>query len=254
MSDKKLQVDSPSGERPPSAFVAGATGYTGLALVRALCARGFDVFAHIRPDSPRRAHWEDFFLSQGARPLYTPWREEALFESLAKLQPDFVFALIGTTRFRARAVERSGGRREDESYAQIDYGLTRKLMEAAKACHALRRFVYLSAIGASANARGGYMKARWKAEEALRGSGLPYTIVRPALISGSDRATPRPLELAGAAALDACLSVASRLGARGLRRAYQSITGDALAEVLIRLSLDPAWENRVALRGDLDKG
>ena len=38
-----------------AAFVAGATGYTGRAVVERLVADGFEAVAHVRPDSSRLA-------------------------------------------------------------------------------------------------------------------------------------------------------------------------------------------------------
>jgi NADH dehydrogenase len=60
---------------------------------------------------------------------------------------------------------------------------TRNLLEAAKKA-GLRQFFYQSALGVRAGARSMYHKTKWEAEELVRASGLPYTILRPSLIYG----------------------------------------------------------------------
>ena len=54
------------------------------------------------------------------------------------------------------------------------------------ACHSLgiRRLVHMSALGARAGAATPYHRTKWQAEEAVRASGLDWTIFRPSLIFG----------------------------------------------------------------------
>lgn len=61
---------------------------------------------------------------------------------------------------------------------------TRNLLEAAKRA-GVRHFFYQSALGARPGAKSEYHKTKWEAEELVRQSGIPYTILRPALIYGS---------------------------------------------------------------------
>jgi uncharacterized protein YbjT (DUF2867 family) len=218
---------------PERAFVAGATGYTGRAVVRALAARGVSAVAHVRPDSPRLADWRARFAG-AAEVDATPWDAAALAGTLARLRPAVVFALLGTTRARA------GREGIADPYETVDYGLTRLLLDAALASGARPRFVYLSAVGVGPRARGGYLAVRWRFEQELRASGLPYVIARPSFITGPDREEHRPAERAGAAAADLLLGAAGALGARRLRDRYRSVTADALAAALVRLALDPA--------------
>ncbi len=233
------------------AFVAGATGYTGQALVASLLSRDFRVLAHIRPDSSRREYWEGYFQDLGAIPVDFAWDREALVEGFRREKPNYIYALVGTTRARAKEIARKGGEGSQESYLKIDYGLTALLIDAAKERPSLSRFVYLSAMGASAGARGAYMEARWLAEEALRNSGLPYTIARPAFISGSDRDEARTLERFGALTTDFILGMGAKMGLGSWSEGYRSITATSLADSLAELGLDERWENKVALRKDL---
>jgi uncharacterized protein YbjT (DUF2867 family) len=219
-----------------TAFVAGATGYTGREVVRALAARDVRTVAHVRPDSPRLAEWRERFAALGAEVDATPWERDALTATMRRLTPTHVFALLGTTRARARRAAAAG---RPESYESVDYGLTMMLYESVVAAGLVPRFAYLSAAGVGAGSRNAYIAARWRVEEALRAGRLPYVIARPSFITGADRDEVRPLERVAAAAGDAVLTLAGALGGRRLRERWRSTTGAALAGALVRLALDP---------------
>jgi uncharacterized protein YbjT (DUF2867 family) len=224
------------------AFVAGATGLTGREVSRTLAASGVRTVAHVRPDSSRLSDWRQRFTEMGISVDTSPWEEAALARSLAEQKPDAVFALLGTTRARGKQAERAGAQRE--SYETVDYGLTVLLLRATQQAAPRARFVYLSAIGVSEDARGAYYRARFRAEEALRASGQPFTIVRPSFIVG-ERDEHRPGERVGSVIADAALGFAGKLGARKLRDRYRSIPGPELGAALARLAFDPAAENQI---------
>lgn len=230
------------------AFVAGATGYTGREVVRVLRERGVRTVAHVRPDSAALPRWQAQFGALGAEVDTTPWSEEALTATLRSLSPSIVFALLGTTRARARAAEGSG---RAADYEAVDYGLTHLLLAAATRSGARPRFVYLSSAGTRQGTRSAYLAARARIERELREGSLPFVVARPAIITGADRDDPRPLERLAAAAGDAVLGVAARLGARGLAARWRSTTSGTLAAALVRLALDPAAEGRVVESGEL---
>jgi nucleoside-diphosphate-sugar epimerase len=233
-----------------AAFVAGATGYTGREVVRVLRERGARTIAHVRPDSAALPRWRGRFGSLGAEVDTTPWSEEAMAATLRRLAPSIVFALLGTTRARARAAAASG---RAADYEAVDYGLTHPLLRAATRSGARPRFVYLSSAGTHEGTRNAYLAARARIERELREGSLPFVVARPAIITGADRDESRPLERLAAAAGDAVLGVAARLGATGVAARWRSTTSTTLAEALVRLALDPAAEGRVvgpdALRG-----
>ena len=62
---------------------------------------------------------------------------------------------------------------------------TERLLEAAGAAGE-RKFLYVSAIGADPDPRFPYWAAKWRAEQAVVGSGLTYTILRPSLVFGAE--------------------------------------------------------------------
>lgn len=228
-----------------TAFVAGATGYTGRAVVAELRGRGLRAVAHVRPDSPQLATWRERFEALGAEVDATPWDEAALAERLRALAPTSVFALLGTTARRAR---REG---LGDPYERIDYGLSALLLRATLASGARPRFVYLSSMGVQPSSKTPYLRARAKLEAELRASGLPFTIARPSFITGPDRDQTRPGERVGAAVGDALLGLAGALGARGLRARYRSTDAATLARGLVALAHDPTWAGRVAEGDDL---
>jgi nucleoside-diphosphate-sugar epimerase len=84
------------------AFVAGATGYTGRAVVAELIRRDVAVTAHVRPDSARLAEWRTRFESLGADVDTSAWRDADMTAALRAHRPTVVYALLGTTRRRMR--------------------------------------------------------------------------------------------------------------------------------------------------------
>lgn len=216
----------------PLAFVAGSTGYSGRAVVRELLRKGYRVVAHVRPDSPDRDARCAALRAEGAEPDSTPWEAPAMEETLARLQPDVVFALLGTTARRARAAAEAG--LPAESYSSVDGALSLLLLGAARASPSRPKFVYLSALGAGG--RGAYLSVRGEVEAAVRASGLPFLIARPAMLSGSDRAEPRRAERAATRISDALLDAAALLGARRLRDRLSSLDATTFARGLVAMA------------------
>ena len=66
-------------------------------------------------------------------------------------------------------------------YFHVNAELTKQLVSA---CSASQHFIYVSTICAHPNG-GAYGRSKWLAEEAIRGSRLDYTIIRPSEIYGS---------------------------------------------------------------------
>jgi uncharacterized protein YbjT (DUF2867 family) len=216
-----------------TAFVLGATGFVGREVVRQLCVRATPVVAHVRPDSSKLADWRARFGELGAEVDTTPWDAAALAQTIDRIGAAQLYILIGTTRNKAKADAIAG-----DIYEQVDYGLTKIAVDAARGSKARPRLVYLSGVGADANARGAYMRARGKAEDAVRTSTLHWVIARASLIVG-DRDEPRPAERAGAVVGDAVLAVVGVLGGGKLRARYKSTTPDVLASALIRIGEGP---------------
>ena len=227
------------------AWVAGATGFVGRAVVPRLVARGARTIAHVRPDSSRIDEWKSRFADHGAEVDIAAWTAAAIGERLRATGATHVFCLIGTTRGAAKRDKVEG-----DIYQAIDLGLTRILVEAAQAAGTRPRFVYLSSVGADAHARSGYLKARGQAEAVVIASGLPYRIARPSFISGPGRDESRPGERTASVLTDSVLAVAGVLGGKKLRDRYRSTTPDVLADALVRLGFDDGAD-RIAEGADL---
>lgn len=223
--------------------MAGATGYTGQAVVSALREKGVDVVAHIRPDSAGLASYRERFAQMGARVDTTPWETVAMRATLVALQPQVVFSLLGTTRSRTRQARRTSGK--VENFATVDVGLSMMIYEAARQCGSEPKFVYLSSVGVTRDTRNTYLAARALVEGHVEAGGLPYAIARPSFITGSDREEFRPLERLGAPLANFFLTIAGLFGARTLRDRYRSTTATILAAALVRLGLDRNAPSRV---------
>lgn len=236
-----------SGTTRRTAFIAGATGYTGSALVGELCRRGVHTRAHVRPDSARLAEWRERFERAGAQVDTTRWDEDALATTLGHARPDAVFALLGTTQAR---VKRARG---TDSYETVDYGLTLLLLRAVERATPASRFVYLSSLGAAPN-RGAYLSVRHRIEQELQQSAVPWTIVRPSFITGPDRAESRPRERLAAMMSDAVLDVAAAIGLRRLHDRYSSLTAAELASALADHAFAPGSTGRIVETAELRAG
>jgi nucleoside-diphosphate-sugar epimerase len=140
---------------------------------------------------------------------------QALAGAFLERPPTHLFLVHGTTRRRARLEGL-----DVDPYLTVDLGLTSLALEACRDLTPPPRVVLLSSQGAGPGARGAYLRARHLAEEAVRASGLPYTIARAPLITGPDRGEPRPLERLGGVALRALTRGLRAGGARATAARY----------------------------------
>lgn len=76
-------------------------------------------------------------------------------------------------------IEESGNQTFDQVIRQGTENMLAATREAS-----LRRFLHMSALGAQPNPDYPYLQAKWAAEEAVRRSGLDWTIFRPSIIFG----------------------------------------------------------------------
>ena len=147
--------------------IAGGHGQIALRLERLLSRRGDEVAGLIR--NPEHA---DDVRAAGAEPVLC---------DLERAEPEEVAARLEGAEsvvFAAGAGPGSGEARKET----MDLGGAAKLIEAAKA-NDVSRYVMISSMGADPDAEGAgfaaYLRAKGRADAALRASGLAYTIVRP---------------------------------------------------------------------------
>jgi len=203
--------------------IAGGHGKIGRLLEGLLVKRGDAAIGLIRnPD-----HADDL-RELGAEPL------------LCDLEGDgdvaTAIAGAGAVVFAAGAGPGSG----DERKRTMDLGGALKLIEAAKA-NGISRYLIVSSMGAAdPPAEGGgtfgeYLRAKAEADQALMASGLPYTIVRPGMLTddpGSGRVNVAPRLERGsisrpdvAAVLLACLDIENTIG-----REFDLLSGETPIE------------------------
>lgn len=65
-----------------------------------------------------------------------------------------------------------------QTFNRVNVQGTRNAVSAARAA-GVKRFIHMSALGASDDARYPYMHSKWLGEEIVRSSGLDYTVLRP---------------------------------------------------------------------------
>ena len=148
--------------------IAGGHGQVALRLAKVLAQRGDDVVALIRnPD-----HAEDV-KQAGAEP--------AIVDLERVSEDDVARAIAGSDAvvFAAGAGPGSGPQRKET----MDYGGAVKLIAAAKQA-GVGRYVIVSSMGADPDAPGDdtfavYLRAKGRADDAVRASGLDATVVRP---------------------------------------------------------------------------
>jgi len=147
--------------------IAGGHGQIALRLGKLLADRGDRVRGLIR--NPDQA---DDLRAMGVEPVVVDLERDEI---------DAVAAAVAgadAVVFAAGAGPGSGEARK----STMDLGGAVKLIAAAKR-QSIDRYVMVSSRGADANAQGdgfsAYLRAKGEADEALRASGLAYTIIRP---------------------------------------------------------------------------
>lgn len=148
-------------------LVAGATGRTGTEIVTELQANGYRVRAFVRDiDKAREKLGDEIEFAQG------DVREIATIEA-ALTDVDALISAIGA------------GRSDPANGPEfVDYGGVKNLADAAAAAN-LRQLVLVSSMGVTHEDHilnkmfNNVLTWKFKGEEALRASGVPYTIVRP---------------------------------------------------------------------------
>jgi uncharacterized protein YbjT (DUF2867 family) len=147
--------------------IAGGHGKIAMILGRLLAERGDGVRGLIR--NPDQA---DDLRAVGIEPVIADLENESDIASAIRGADAVVFA--------AGAGPGSGDARKKT----VDLGGAVKLIEAAKA-EGVSRYLIVSSMGADkapedgSEGFGAYLQAKFEADEAVRASGLDYTIVRP---------------------------------------------------------------------------
>jgi uncharacterized protein YbjT (DUF2867 family) len=169
--------------------VAGGTGFVGGAIARELVSRGQQVvlLTH-RPTRPGASRQS----TTGAAAQFEYRQADVTQPGSLATALAGVDALVISLAFRNSPIEAP---RRGQTFEKVDAAGTEALAAAAKSA-GVGRLVYISGAGAAPDAARHWFRAKWRAEEAVRGSGIVYTILRPSWIYGpGDRSLNRFLGL-----------------------------------------------------------
>ncbi len=155
-------------------LVAGATGFLGASIVRELASGGCRVAALGRDAGRIRRRFPHLSVEARIGDVTRPGTLEGIFRHVDTV---------------VQCVQFSGFPVEDPSrgltFLEVDGQGTRNLTERARAA-GVRRVVYLSGVGADPSSSRSWFRAKGLAEEAVCGSGLAHTIVRPSWVYGPE--------------------------------------------------------------------
>lgn len=200
-----------------TAVVAGATGLVGSLLLPRLAASAD--YAEIRVLGRRAPAHADGKV----RFVATDFTD--LGAHAAQLAVDDVFCCLGTTRRKAGS---------QAAFERVDYHMVVDLARAARKAGA-KRFLVVSAVGASGRAAAFYSRVKGRMEKAV--GELPFEavhIVRPSLLLG-ERGERRPAEKLGQLVAPLLTPLLS-----GPLKKYRAIDADEVAAALVTLARSPA--------------
>lgn len=147
-------------------FLTGATGFVGGYVLQRLLAEGHTVRALVRDQAKAARLPRDNVDYIAGNIVSDAGLEEGVRGCDAVIHLVGIIVEKGTNTFEA----------------VHDLGTRNVVGQAKKA--GIRKFVQMSALGARADGVSRYQTSKWRGEEAVRGSGIPYCILRPSLIFG----------------------------------------------------------------------
>jgi uncharacterized protein YbjT (DUF2867 family) len=153
-------------------LVAGGTGFVGGGIVRELVRRGESVAVLTRDASPAKRSPSPVLEFRGGDVT----RPESLAVAMRGVE-----AVVGCQQFPNSPIENPG---KGYTFEKVDAEGTENLVRAAMAA-GVKRYIYLSGVGA-AHEGPHWFRAKWRAETAVRESGLKYTILRPSWVYGPE--------------------------------------------------------------------
>ncbi|HSL34156.1 MAG TPA: NAD(P)H-binding protein, partial [Candidatus Limnocylindrales bacterium] len=204
--------------------VAGGTGFVGGAIAAELHRRGDRVVVLSHRGEAARGVLPDDVEIRNA----DVGRPDSLAPALAGVD-----GLVIALAFAGSPMEQP---RMGRTFEAVDAAGTERLVAAAREA-GVPRVVYLSGAGAAPDARRHWFRAKWRAEEAVRASGLTWTIIRPTWIFG-----PRDVSL------NRFLGFARRLPFVPLSNSGRQLLAPVFVDDAARLAADSLLEDAAADR------
>jgi len=155
-------------------LVTGGTGFVGAAVVRELARRGKPIAAMSRNASNVTARFPGLDIEARQGDVRDADSLRQAFRG--------VETLINCVQFPGSPIE---NKRRGWTFEQIDCQGTLRQVLAAKES-GVRRIVYVSGAGAGPDAAKHWFLYKWRAEEAIRASGISHVIVRPTWVYGPE--------------------------------------------------------------------
>lgn len=236
-----MNLPFPPGSR---VLVTGATGFTGVALMKKLGAMGLELRAIVRPSSSR----------EELRELKVKWFEGNVFDSETVRQAtenvEYIFHVAAAYR-EAKITE--------ADYRNVHVESTKLLARAALESPSFKRFIHVSTVGVHGHIENPpadetyrfhpgdiYQDTKAEAEMWLRtfaqSHQLPYTVIRPAAIYGpGDQRLLKIFKMASKRFFPVLGS------GKGL---YHLIHVDDLTEILITAATHPNAEGEAFIAGN----
>jgi uncharacterized protein YbjT (DUF2867 family) len=155
-------------------LVSGGTGMVGSAVVRELRSRGEQV-AVLGRNAEK--------ISETFGPEVTAREGDVTKPETLAAAYEGVHVVVNAVQFPNSPIENP---RKGWTFEEVDLKGTRNQVDAAKAA-SVRRFVYVSGVGASREAERHWFRYKWEAEDYVRQSGIAeWAIVRPTWVFGPD--------------------------------------------------------------------
>jgi uncharacterized protein YbjT (DUF2867 family) len=147
-------------------FLTGATGFVGKHMLKRLLDEGHRVRALVRDPGQAAAAVRDNVEFLAGDVVSGSGLDAAMAGCDAVIHLVGIIAEKGANTFEA-----------------VHHLGTRNVVEAAKRA-GVRRFIHMSALGVRPDGVAEYQTSKWKGEEEVRRSGIPFCILRPSLIFG----------------------------------------------------------------------
>lgn len=154
-------------------LVSGGTGMVGSAIAKELLRRGEKIAVLGRDEAKiKQRLGPDVEAREG---------DVRKLETLAAAF-DGIDTVINAVQFPGSPVENRG---KGFTFEEVDLKGTRHQVDAAKKA-GVKRFVYISGVGASKDADEHWFRFKWEAENYLQHSGLEWVVVRPTWVFGPE--------------------------------------------------------------------